>query len=315
MKRSIVTALACLSLLPGCASIDSAPRPVFSAKDTQQIIKARYGIETLSNALYASDGILKDVSLRNQIRNRAVSTYLLAIDANYFDFRRSLSRSMKLTNIGYDFTILGLTGVGSVWKEASRYVSAAATGLAGGRASVNRELYFEKTLPALVAFMETRRLQVRTEILRRLAEDEDHYTLQDAMADINRYQEAASLDGAIQQISASAASAQQVAEVDFSRAVTLCRAENTIPARRKAMMRSLLGGPGILPADAPRFVRALTASGVTNAKPPADPATAEAQWHQIGDFLLNVCKAADMQAFEDKVSGAGAPAPVVGDGN
>lgn len=302
--RNFVAGMAMAALVAGCAPMDGMPKPVISTKDALGVVQ-QYRLDSVYAATHNGDGSLKDVALRTDYRDRLVAAYLMAADARYFDFRRSLSSDMKTTNIGYDFTILSLTGTASVWQSASRYLSAAATGIAGGRAAVNRELYYEKTLPALVAAMEAQRLQVRSEILGKLNQNEDHYPVEAALADLDRYQGAASLDGAIQQVTqyAAVAAAAGSATVDFTRAVTLCKADDSVSHLRGTLARGLLDRTTGMPVDSTAFVNVLKAIGDANPQPPADAKAAYADWQRINDHLRGICTAADWAAFSTKMSG------------
>ncbi len=81
-------------------------------------------------------------------RNRVVASYLMAADAKYDQFRGDLSRNVKGGNVAFDLATLGLTGLAlAPGRRLREDLAAGATVIGGARASLNRELYFEKTLP------------------------------------------------------------------------------------------------------------------------------------------------------------------------
>ena len=200
MARHLCAFLAPALFLSACTSFSGAPDPVISTVQAQKMI-AGYSPEAVILALAS----LTSDAERTTYRNRVVASYLMASDAKYEQFRRDISKNVKGGNVAFDLATLGMTGLASQWAKAADELAAGATALAGGRATVNRELYFEKTLPTLMSLMESRRLTVRSDILKGLSQPESIYTMQDAFSDLWRYQSSATIDGAIQRAAAAAA--------------------------------------------------------------------------------------------------------------
>ena len=286
--------------LQGCASFDGMPEPVFATDTAVSTITSRYAYDSV---IVAMDGL--DESGRAVYRNRVVTSYLMAIDARYFDFRRGLSREIKGGNIGLDIALLGLTGTASIWEKAADELAAGATAIAGGRASLNRELYFERTLPALITLMEAERLRVRTDILRGLARTESEYTIEEAFADITRYQSAATLDGAIARATASAAEDAREAEYDFDQAVVLCRPTPEAEQARRDLLNQL-GAPlatsgQTLTDGRARLARAAIATGLIGTAPATDEDTTISQFEAVGTYVRNICTADGVRDFAAKI--------------
>ena len=77
--------------------------------------------------------------------------------------------------------------------------------------------------------MEARRLEVRGQIEKRMKEEDlDNYTLEQGFADIMRYQMATTLDGAIQEITASASAKEDDAQEAYRDATASCRSPKAI---------------------------------------------------------------------------------------
>lgn len=139
-------------------------------------------------------------------RDAFIAVHLAAIDARFYEFRGKLSAQSKSANLGLELGVLALTGAGSVvTTPLANILSAGGAGLTGTKAAVSKEVYFERTLPAIMASIEARRIAARAPILAGLAKDVAGYPLVQAIADLYAYQNSASIDGAIGQITASAA--------------------------------------------------------------------------------------------------------------
>jgi hypothetical protein len=124
---------------------------------------------------------------------------------------------------------LALTSVGSIANSAANELSAAASGLAGAQGAMNKELYFDKTLPAIVSAMETNRLRMRANIMKRLREDDIvQYPLEQAFADIGDYRLATNLDNAIQQITTAAGQREAVAVQEYQNATDSCHPTDAV---------------------------------------------------------------------------------------
>lgn len=297
-KRVILLGLALV--LNGCATIDSMPKPIFDSEKASKSVVSRYDYDLVLTAMSKMD----DVE-RKAYRNRVLTAWLMALDSRYFDFRRDLSRNYKLGNIGFDFLLLGLTGAASVWGKAADDLASVATVTAGAKATVNRELYFEKTLPALISLMEAQRLQVRSEIIRGMSMGESVYTMEEGFADITRYQSAASIDGAIQLAAEIAAGEAQKARYDFTKAVDLCEADDVIAAARKNLMIKLAKDRDKDEDGRKQFAKAAVAAGLGDAAASKDEKEVERQTQAIGDFLRGICSEESLDQFKAAAGIAG----------
>ena len=298
MRRKLKRAYILIAplVLSGCASFDGMPEPVIQSKTAINAIEKNYQLDAVITAMASLEE-----GPRTNYRNRVVSAYLLALDARYFDFRRDLSRNIKGGNIGFDLALLGLTGSAAIWDSAAAELSAVATAIAGGKASLNRELYFERTLPALIALMEAQRLDVRSDILRGLTEIESEYTIEEAFGDLARYQAAASLDGAIQKASEVAAGEGSRAKYDYSKAVELCSPDPDVAEARRTLLRELNAGRQTSDGRL-RYAKAAVAAGMVDARPTEDDEVAFLQSQKIGDFMRNICTMDGVEKYKNAIA-------------
>ncbi len=303
MKIRMAFAAMCAVTASGCASFDAMPEPIFHAKTVVGHVTKAYPYDVV--VLHMAG---QDAGYRKVYRNRVAAAYQMAIDARYFAFRRNLSRNAKGGNVAADLILLGLTGSASIWEKAADELAAAATAVAGARASVNRELYFERTLPALMTIMEAQRLDARTKILRGLAQSEDEYTVQELFADLGIYEASASLDGAIQKASEIAGAEALQAQLDYSKAIELCEAPDDVADNRRNLLQQLESGRSS-DAGRQRYARAAVIAGVAGAQATQDDTTYLQQQQAIADYLRGICTQATLDVFKQQID---SPAPVGG---
>ena len=152
-------------------------------------------------------------------RDQIISLCVGAINANYSKFTRSLSKEAGLTNLSADVISQGLSTAASVVTKgplASKLAAGSALSLGLG-ASVNKDLFYKQTLPAIIASMDARRNKVLTAIARSENSDPDAriYTLARAAFDLDQLQDAGSLNAAVQELTTAAV--QNAAQTDAAR--------------------------------------------------------------------------------------------------
>jgi hypothetical protein len=182
--RAILSALLAVPLLVlgGCASFDGQPRAVLTP--TTAAVPADYTPQKVLEA-YALKGTAAE---RSAYRNTVIGIYMVAADANFLEFRRMLSRENKGANfaLGSGFTALSTAATVS-GQRAANILSAIASGLSGVQGRLSAEVYFERTLPALLAGMEADRTHVRADIVARMGQG-DEYSLTEALLDVARFE-------------------------------------------------------------------------------------------------------------------------------
>jgi hypothetical protein len=203
------------TVLSGCASFNSMPDPVLTRPAADALIRPLTIDRAIEGLNYAPD--------KKAYRNKVIASYLTAADAHYLDFLLHLSRQAKGANFGLEVAALALSSISAIAHSAANELATGAAIATGTRGSLNKEVYFEKTLPAIISAMEARRLTVRAQIeLRMKQEDVDTYTLEEGFADIMRYQMATTIDGAIQEITTSAGQQEAEAAERYKGAVAAC---------------------------------------------------------------------------------------------
>lgn len=177
--------------LSGCVSMRGTPEPVITVADTRKIV-AEYKIPAILTRY-------RDLSepAKTSYRNEVLAAYSQAIDANYFAFRTGLSSESRQAGLAFDIGLLGYASLATVVESAAENLAAASALAAGSRAAVDKNLYFEQTIAALIAGMDAERLNIRTGIVQKMSLPAADYPLTAALSDLVEYQNAGTLDHAI----------------------------------------------------------------------------------------------------------------------
>ena len=206
--------------LGACASFQAHPEPVL---DTNAIVaSANFNIPGTLIAFGAPEGHdqARAGLSRKEYRNMVVGTLMMAADSRYLEFRRRLAAESRGSSLLLDIGILGLSGGASLASEATaNALAAGAAGLTGTRAAVSRDVYFDRTIPAMIGIMDAERTRLRTAVMVNLLKPADEYPLAIALSDVAAYENAASLDGAIEILTREAADRAEEARNDYAEEV------------------------------------------------------------------------------------------------
>ncbi len=197
--RAVLTVL--LVGLTGCAGIASAPQPFGTETNALQTADA-YFAATLERYLKAQ----QHQQQQKEIRNGFIETRTALIDQAYAGFRQTLYTQRVDMNVGVDLATLGLNAVGAVTGSlpAKTGLHALSGGLIGSKASIDKNVFFDRTMPALLAQMEAQRSAVRLRLLGGMMVGPDRYPLMQARADLEEYYVAGTMVGAIGSITTQA---------------------------------------------------------------------------------------------------------------
>jgi hypothetical protein len=311
MLRRRFVLVSAVFVLSGCASFDGRPTPVITVQRADAMVASYPADQAIEHM-----GVIaaSDVAARNTYRNRVVAAYLTAIDAHYGQFVRDLSRSGKGAHLGFDTILLGLTGAGAIFDKAASELASGATAIAGVRNSFDRELFAEKALPIIMSLMESRRLEVRSDISRGLSRPEGVYTLEDAFSDLMRYEAAGTIDGALNDAAADAGDRADEAQYDFSKAKDLCVVDAATDTKRRGLMIALekferdaesAAVAGVAAQNRQSIQQAAQALGIDASIAPADKEAAFRLLAAMRDQIEAQCDGAGVDALRAKITAAG----------
>jgi hypothetical protein len=163
-----------------------------------------------------------DLGRRTILRNDIITARLYAVDANFNQFVRELTTQQNLGAVAADWTAIALAGAGSVTGSAStKAVLAAITGsVIGAKAAVDKDVFYNKAIPTLVTTMEGQRKLVLVRIYAGLQKSAAEYPLFQALADVDNYYAAGTVNGALVGLTTAAGIKSQEGDVQIAAVLT-----------------------------------------------------------------------------------------------
>ncbi len=196
--KAFVSLLASL-LLSGCVSFSSYPKPTTDTKSELTALAPWLSADVLT--AYAA----KSGADKRAYRDDVLNARIRAVNLRFTEFVQRLDEDRRRLNVGTDWTVIALNGTASLVTPNSTksILSAISGGVVGAKGSVDKNLFFDKTMPVLIAQMEANRRDVLVKIRTGMNQDTDHYPLTNGLIDVEDYYTAGSLNGAITAIGAS----------------------------------------------------------------------------------------------------------------
>lgn len=290
-------------LLAGCATISGAPNRVIPTKTIVGVVQKVYPVDVALKKFASSDDKDRGNLSTAQYRDVVVAVYLNAIDAEYHDFRVGLSSEARQVDLGLDLTAITATGIAAVAKKkVSRALAALAAISAGAKGAIDKDLYYERTLPALLAAMDAERLRVKTQIVQNIAKSAAQYPLAWAFADLSGYELSATLDRAIEQITTAASDNRKDAQHEYDKAVRACTAEAAATAEADRLSSYVNGlaypAGGAVPSDA-AMMKLRTTASLMGVPPDGDAPTLV---DKITDNIVSTrCAKSDLDSMITKI--------------
>lgn len=228
-------------MVTGCAGgIRSAQQPVIKSADIIQGLQNYQLPAVLIEYHSAATGARHGMSKR-QYRDFVISLYVNAIDARYEEFRHSVDAENRATAIGFDLALLGLTGVTAVAEadEVGPFAAAIAS-FTGARSSLDKNLFFSQSLPAMFAAMDEERALQLIKINKGMSQDELSYPLELAVGDLSAYQRAGSFSVAISKVVKQAVVNKAEAEDLLANPIPGCESDDDMSAIVKALRDAVM---------------------------------------------------------------------------
>lgn len=148
------------------------------------------------------------------VRNQIAKEMTALVDENHTIYHESLRRNMTGSNIISDFLTMGLTTSAAVSTgiQATRALSAIATGTKGLGASINGHVLQQQTLSVILKAIHLKKEKVYAEMAVNFDKEATQYTLEDVLRDLGRYWESGLLLSGIAQIDSTVS--QQTKQVE-----------------------------------------------------------------------------------------------------
>ena len=193
-------------LLSACQTLSGYPT---SVQDDTAVISAAQpyfspNVRTIGESPSDSD---RGGLTQRQYRDIVVYRQLEAIDLRYYEFEASLTSTYNTLDVAADLAVLVLSGFGATTGGAATKaaLAAASAGIVGAKTVVQTDIFYQKTLPALIVQMRALRQAALVTIKSGLATDVSKYSIDQAMSDVKTYYIAGTLPSAISQVTAQAA--------------------------------------------------------------------------------------------------------------
>jgi hypothetical protein len=139
------------------------------------------------------------IERQRQLRDFIVYSRLRAYDIEFDEFERSLFQDSNLMSTGSDLAVLALNGLAATTGTAQikSGLSAASAGIVGAQGAINKDLYYQRTLPALLSQMTANRSKIELDIFGGLRQPDADYPLARAQIDLDALGRAGSVPHAI----------------------------------------------------------------------------------------------------------------------
>lgn len=191
---SRASALLVAALLSGCTSFSGAQDPISAADLGHSVCPTDADVAKFESLPLAE---------RAAFRDDVISGCIDAIDGKYGQFKVALQRDTVSLNVATDLLSLGLTTAASMTNgSGAKYLAAGGAAVIGAGAAINKDVYYQQTLPAIESAMDANRDQIHIRIVKSQAADPEAktYTLSSARSDIFDYQAAGNLYVGISQL-------------------------------------------------------------------------------------------------------------------
>ena len=154
---------------------------------------------------------------RRQLRNQIISGRMTAYESSYSNFKRRLTGDNNAVNLGSDLSALALAGIAATSGSlgVSTALAAATTGVIGAKGAFNADLYFQRTLPALLAQIDAYRAQAKLPVVRGITQPDDLYPLASALIDLDALRDAGGIPTAIGGLTQQAGQEKAMAEAEL----------------------------------------------------------------------------------------------------
>ncbi len=151
---------------------------------------------------------------KKSVRNSLIHGMIVMIDYDYSQYEVNLSNTVRATNLTMEVTSLSLTAAATFvgGEQAKATLAALATLVTGTRLAVDKNLFYESTLPILIGRMQAVRTEQKLEITKKLNSSIDEYDLRDSFSDLIRLYNSGTITSALADISKESGTKKEGAE-------------------------------------------------------------------------------------------------------
>lgn len=231
-----VAALAALALA-GCATVRGSQEAPSAFRPSAPLVSYDVALDNYRSPLASA----RAGKTRAEYRDHVLELYLADIENKYRRFKEQLISTDRGSALAGDLLLLGLSGATALAGTSAADELATVTAVAAGaRASVDKRLFFDRTMPAVIATMDARRAAIKTEIEIRRHLPDAQYSLGAGINDLIRLTDAGNINNGIDKITADAANQKNAAEARLNTVVEGCSEADSGTAAMNADFMALL---------------------------------------------------------------------------
>jgi hypothetical protein len=152
-------------------------------------------------------------------RDEIINGRLTLINLNYNKFvsefcftKQSIDMTSEMAELGVNLATTAVGGAGT-----KTILGAISSGLSGAKIAIDKNFFYERTVPVLVASMNAQRKEASIPILTGMTNSIEKYPLHQGLSDLDNYYFAGTFLGALQTIQAEAGEKEMKAEVNIEK--------------------------------------------------------------------------------------------------
>lgn len=236
--RSVLGAsvLAASLALGGCATIRGSQDSIPGLSVTPPMSQ-----DQALQAYWSGDTTARHAMTRRDYRDYVIALYLAAIDDRYRKFTAQLQGGNRGSGLGLDLLVLGLNGAAALSGASSAGdISTLAAVSAGARSTIDKRLYFDQTLPSVIAAMDAERAAIKADIAVKRKLPIERYGLEEAFGDISRLVDAGSISAAVRRMGAVTQADNAKQQERLEKIVAACQNISTNAAELNRQFRVLV---------------------------------------------------------------------------
>lgn len=210
MLRSAIWIL--VTFLSGCAGLQGGmPNVPFNVEQELGIVSAQLRESASVKIFYDAPSY--------ESRNKFIASRLVITNIEYLKFIKSLSAEETQIHSATDMLVLTLDVVSAaVIPVNTKSILSGLSAIAGGvRLSIDKNVYYEKTMSALISSMNAQRKEVLSKLLSGATRTLKGYPFEQALSDINDYYLAGTIQGALAAIQSAAAVKEVAADAQIQK--------------------------------------------------------------------------------------------------
>ena len=186
----------CATFSFGCHSLQNAgaPAPSFDVDKDLAALAKQFGNATSIDQYYQNPTVTN--------RNKFIDDRLVLMNIRYIQFVRKSTVDKQVLDSASEILVLSLNlaGTAATGVAAKTILAAISAGVTGSKVAIDKNFYYEKTIPALITQMNAQRKVALLPILNGRKESLEDYPFEQAVTDLDTYYFAGTYLGAIQSI-------------------------------------------------------------------------------------------------------------------